>query len=125
MHMVDDATTTAVGWFTAEESIWAAVAVLRRWIERYGVPQALYTDGKNVYVRPPNAQERLRGEPAVTQFGHMRGKLGIRIIAASSPQAKGRGERVHATHQDRLGTEVALAGHANHRQAPPPPRPAQ
>jgi transposase len=34
MHMVDDATTQALGWFSAEESIWAAVAVLRRWIER-------------------------------------------------------------------------------------------
>ena len=62
MHMVDDATTQALGWFSGEESIWAAVAVLRRWIERYGVPQALYTDWKNVYVRPPNAQERMRGE---------------------------------------------------------------
>ena len=37
----------------AEETIWAAVAELRRWIERYGVPQALYTDWKNVYVRQP------------------------------------------------------------------------
>src|SRR3954447_12276435 len=108
MHMVDDATTTAVGWFTAEESIWAAVAVLRRWIERYGVPQALYTDWKNVYVRPPNAQERMRGEPAVTQFGRMCAKLGIEIIAASSPQAKGRVERAHGTHQDRLVKKMRL-----------------
>jgi transposase-like protein len=43
MHMVDDTTTQAQGWFSAEESIWAAVALLRRWIERCGVPQALYT----------------------------------------------------------------------------------
>lgn len=117
MHMVDDATTTAVGWFTAEESIWAAVAVLRRWIERYGVPQALYTDWKNVYVRPPNAQERMRGEPAVTQFGRMCAKLGIEIIAASSPQAKGRVERAHGTHQDRLVKKLRLAGIANYDQA--------
>ncbi len=117
MHMVDDATTKALGWFTAEESIWAAVAVLRRWIERYGVPQALYTDWKNVYVRPPNAQERMRGEPAVTQFGRMCAKLGIEIIAASSPQAKGRVERAHGTHQDRLIKKLRLAGIANYTEA--------
>jgi hypothetical protein len=86
--MVDDATSKALGWFSGEESIWAAAAVLRRWIERYGVPQALYTDWKNVYVRPPNAGERMRGEAAVTQFGRMCAKLGIEIIPASSPQAK-------------------------------------
>ena len=117
MHMVDDATTKALGWFSAEESIWAAARVLRRWIERYGVPQALYTDWKNVYVRPPNAQERMRGEPAVTQFGRMCAKLGIEIIAASSPQAKGRVERAHGTHQDRLVKKLRLAGIANYDQA--------
>jgi len=117
MHMVDDATTQALGWFCAEESIWAAVAVLRRWIERYGVPQALYTDWKNVYVRPPNARERMRGETAVTQFGRMCAKLGIEIIAASSPQAKGRVERAHGTHQDRLVKKLRLAGIANYDQA--------
>ena len=117
MHMVDDATTKALGWFTAEESIWAAVGVLRRWIEHYGVPQALYTDWKNVYVRPPNAGERMRGEAAVTQFGRMCAKLGIEIIAASSPQAKGRVERAHGTHQDRLVKKLRLAGITNYDQA--------
>jgi len=117
MHMVDDATTKAVGWFAEEETIWAAAGVLRRWIERYGVPQALYTDWKNVYVRPPNAAERMRGEPAVTQFGRMCAKLGIGIIAASSPQAKGRVERAHGTHQDRLVKKLRLAGIANYDQA--------
>jgi len=117
MHMVDDATTKALGWFSAEETIWAAAGVLRRWIERYGVPQALYTDWKNIYVRPPNAGERMRGEPAVTQFGRMCAKLGIGIIAASSPQAKGRVERAHGTHQDRLVKKLRLAGIANYGQA--------
>ena len=117
MHMVDDATGQALGRFSREESIWAAVGVLRRWIECYGVPQALYTDWKNVYVRPPNAQERMRGEPAVTQFGRMCAKLGIEIIAASSPQAKGRVERAHGTHQDRLVKKLRLAGIANYEQA--------
>ena len=103
--------------FLGEETIWAAAGVLRRWIERYGVPQALYTDWKNVYVRPPNAEERERGEPAVTQFGRMCAKLSIRIIAASSPQAKGRVERAHGTHQDRLVKKLRLAGIANYGQA--------
>jgi hypothetical protein len=66
MHMVDDATTVALGRFAAEETIWAAAAVLRGWIEHYGVPRALYTDWKNVYVRSPNAQERMRGEVPVS-----------------------------------------------------------
>ena len=51
MHMVDGATSTAEGQFYPEEAIWAAAGVLRRWIEKYGVPRALYTDWKNVYVR--------------------------------------------------------------------------
>src|SRR5712692_7200660 len=117
MHMVDDATTKALGRFSPEETIWAAAGVLRCWIERYGVPWALYTDWKNVYVRPQNAQERMRGEPAVTQFGRMCAKLGIRIIAASSPQAKGRVERAHGTHQDRLVKKLRLAGIATYEQA--------
>jgi transposase len=117
MNMADDATAKALGRFSEQETTWAAAAVLRRWIERYGVPWALYTDWKNVYVRPPNAQERMRGEAAVTQFGRMCAKLGIRIIAASSPQAKGRVERAHGTHQDRLVKKLRLAGIANYGQA--------
>jgi len=118
MHMVDDATTKALGCFSEEETIWAAAGVLRRWIERYGVPQALYTDWKNVYVRPPNAEERERGEPAVTQFGRMCAKLGIRIIAASSPQAKGPVERAHGTHQDRLVKKLRPGSRTTTRPTP-------
>jgi transposase-like protein len=117
MHMVDDATSTVLGRFSKEETTWAAARVLRNWIERYGVPRALYTDWKNVYVRPPNAPERRRGEPAVTQFGRMCAQLGIAIIAASSPQAKGRVERTHGTHQDRLVKKLRLAGITNYDQA--------
>src|SRR6266478_6381632 len=102
MNMVDDATGTTEARMGKEETIWAAVGVLRSWIENYGVPRALYTDWKNVYKRKATSGEQLRGEVAVTQFGRMCQKLGIRIIAASSPQAKGRVERNHGTHQDRL-----------------------
>jgi len=81
------------------------------------VPQALYTDWKNVYVRPPNAAERMGGEPAVTQFGRMCAKLGIEVIAASSPQAKGRVERQHGTHQDRLVKKLRRKQISSHEQA--------
>jgi hypothetical protein len=100
--MVDDATSETQAGLGKEETIWAAAGVLRAWIEKYGVPRALYTDWKNVYKRKATPAEQLRGEVPVTQFGRMCQKLGIRIIAASSPQAKGRVERIHGVHQDRL-----------------------
>jgi hypothetical protein len=59
-------------------------------------------DWKNLYKRAAHSGERLRGEEPITQFGRMCAKLRIAVIAASSPQAKGRVERVHGTHQDRL-----------------------
>ncbi len=102
MNLVDDATSTTLCRMGEQETIWAAVGVLRAWMEKYGVPRALYTDWKNVYVREPTAKELLHGTPATTQFGRMCERLGIRIIAAGSPEAKGRVERNHGTHQDRL-----------------------
>jgi len=117
MHMVDDAIGTVLCQFSAGETTWAAAHLLRAWFECYGVPRALYTDWKNVYVRTANAQERLRGTKAVTQFGQMCAKLGIRIIAASSPQAKGRIEWVHGTHQDRLVKKLRLAGVSHYEAA--------
>jgi transposase len=102
MNLVDDATGRTLARLGAEETIWAAADVLRRWIETYGVPLALYTDWKNVYVRESNAEDQATGTVPLTQFGRMCADLGIQIIAASSPQAQGRVERNHGTHQDRL-----------------------
>jgi transposase len=102
MNLVDDATATTLAVMGVEETIWTAARVLRSWIERYGVPVALYTDWKTVYVKEATEQQLLRGEASTTQFGRMCERLGIRIIAANSPQAKGRVERNHGTHQDRL-----------------------
>lgn len=113
LTLVDDATGTTLGQFGAQETIWAAVGVLRLWIAQYGIPQALYTDWKNVYVRVPNAEERETGAPPLTQFGRMCAALGIRIIPASSPQAKGRIERNHGTHQDRLVKKLRRRGIAD------------
>ena len=113
MNLVDDATGRTLARLGDEETIWAAVAVLRRWIEAYGVPLALYTDWKNVYVRVPNAEEQMTGAAPLTQFGRMCASLGIQIIAASSPQAKGRVERNHGTHQDRLVKKMRRLGIAD------------
>ena len=110
LTLVDDATGRTLGQFSAQETIWAAVAVLRAWIERFGIPRALYTDWKNVYVRRPNAAERETGAEPLTQFGRMCATLGITIIPASSPQAKGRIERNHGTHQDRLVKKLRRKG---------------
>jgi transposase len=102
LTLVDDATGRSLGRFGPQETIWAAVGIVRAWIGRYGIPRALYTDWKNVYVRRPNQEERVTGAEPFTQFGRMCAALGIKIIPASSPQAKGRIERNHGTHQDRL-----------------------
>ena len=102
MNLVDDATSTTLCCMGEQETIWAAVGVLTAWMEKYGVPRALYTDWKNVYVREPTQKELLHGTPGLTQFGRMCERLGIKIIAAGSPEAKGRVERNHGTHQDRL-----------------------
>ena len=110
LTLVDDATGRSLGRFGAQETIWAAVAVLRRWIEAYGLPRALYTDWKNVYVRGPSQAERVTGAEPLTQFGRMCATLGIQIIPASSPQAKGRIERNHGTQQDRLVKKLRRRG---------------
>jgi hypothetical protein len=102
IDMVDDATNTTWAKLGEQETIWAVADGLRAWVERYGVPLALYMDWKNLYKRAATPRERLRGEEPITQFGRRCAKLGIEIIAASSPQAKGRVERQHGTHQDRL-----------------------
>lgn len=108
MNMVDDATGTTLSRLHEQETIWAAVDVLRAWVEKYGVPQALYTDWKNVYVREPTEEERLTGKVPWTQLERMCARLGTRIWAASSPQAKGRVERNHGTQQDRLIKKLRL-----------------
>jgi hypothetical protein len=102
LTLVDDATSRTLARLGAEETIWAAAGLLREWIACHGVPLALYTDWKNVYVRAATPAEQAAGTAPLTQFGRMCAALDIQIIAASSPQAKGRVERNHGTHQDRL-----------------------
>lgn len=112
MEMVDDATGTVLAMMDEQETTELAMRSLWRWIDLYGVPQALYTDRKSVFVtdREPTLDEQLAGEQPLTAFGKACKKLGIVIIEANSPQAKGRVERKHGVLQDRLVTELALAG---------------
>ena len=117
MDLVDDATNTTWARLGEQETIWAVADALRAWIERYGVPLALYVDWKNLYKRPATPQERLRGEEPITQFGRMCAKLGIAVIAANSPQAKGRVERIHGTHQDRLVKKLRRKEISSHEHA--------
>ncbi len=110
MNMVDDATGTTLAFFSGEETTEAAMRLLWMWIERYGVPRALYTDRKSVYVtnREATREEELAGREPMTAFGLACRRLGIEIITATSPQAKGRVERSHGVYQDRLVKELGL-----------------
>jgi transposase len=111
LTLVDDATGTTLAQFVEGETTWAAAGLLEAWIRQYGVPHALYTDWHGAYHRTPTATERSREERrVVTQFGRMCATLGIGLVAASSPQAKGRVERNHGTHQDRLVKKLRRAG---------------
>ena len=115
MVMVDDATGRSAARMASEETTEAAFRTLRRWIERHGVPAALYTDRKNIYVsdREPTVEEKRAGTGALTDFGRACWRLGIEIIAARSPQAKGRVERRNGVLQDRLVKELRLRGIAD------------
>lgn len=112
MELVDDSTGTVLAMMDEQETTELAMRSLWRWIDLYGVPQALYTDRKSVFVtdREPTLEEQLAGEQPLTAFGKACKKLGIVIIEANSPQAKGRVERKHGVLQDRLVAELALAG---------------
>jgi len=117
MDLVDDATNTTWAQLGEEETLWAAADALRAWIEHYGVPRALYVDWKNLYQRRATPREELRGEEPITQFGRMCQRLGIELMGASSPQAKGRVERMHGTHQDRLVKKLRRLHITTHAEA--------
>jgi transposase len=112
IKLIDDATGIRLSLMAEEETTEACMRALWQWIRRYGMPKALYTDKKNVYVtdRKATLREQLAGEEPRTAFGMACAKLGIEIIAANSPQAKGRVERAHGVDQDRLVKELKLRG---------------
>ena len=112
MGYVDDASSRVFGRFYDYEGIYPAMDSLRRYIERYGLPQSLYLDKHSTYrtSRQPDTEELLRDEQAQTQFERALNEVGIKAIHANSPQAKGRIERTFGTFQDRLVKEMRLEG---------------
>lgn len=106
MVMVDDATSMTHACFYQSETTEAAMDVLGGWIGLHGVPRSLYVDRHSIY----QGNETLAGTREPTQFGRAMKELGVELILARSPQAKGRVERKHRVFQDRLVKELRLRG---------------
>jgi hypothetical protein len=119
MGYVDDATGRFYGRFYDHEGVYPAMDSLRRYIELYGLPLAIYLDKHSTYktTRQADMDELLKEKQAETQFERALGELWIKVIHAHSPQAKGRVERVFRTLQDRLVKEMRLAGIKNLAEA--------
>jgi Helix-turn-helix domain len=113
--VIDDATSRIHAQFVEHDTTEQNLRTLGGWLRRYGRPLAHYTDKNSIFRsnRPAAISEQLRGERAHSQFGRALQELGIEWIAAQSPQAKGRIERLFATLQDRLVKEMRLAGIAS------------
>ena len=112
MGYIDDASSRFFGRFYDYEGVYPAMDSLERYIRCYGRPMSLYMDKHSTYktTRQPSLDELLRGESAATQVERACRELGIKVIHADSPQAKGRIERAFRTHQDRLVKEMRLEG---------------
>lgn len=112
---IDDATgTVPFACFREQEDAEGYLLLLQGVIERKGLPLALYSDRHSIFSvntpHPQTIEEQLAGEQPRTQVARALEELGIRLVLAHSPQAKGRVERLWGTFQDRLLTELRLAG---------------
>jgi hypothetical protein len=119
MGYIDDASSCFLGRFYEYEGVYPAMDSLKRYIRLYGRPVSLYMDKHSTYktTRQPSLDELLKGQRAATQLERACRELGIEVIHASSPQAKGRIERVFGTLQDRLVKEMRLEGISTLEQA--------
>ncbi len=107
---MDDATNEHYAMaFVAEEGTASSLQGVREVIERRGLFSSFYSDRGSHYWRTPEAGGKVDKEHP-TQFGRAMKQLGIEMIAAYSPEARGRSERAFGTHQGRLPQELALAG---------------
>ncbi|HEY4845997.1 MAG TPA: ISNCY family transposase [Candidatus Dormibacteraeota bacterium] len=119
---IDDA-TGRVPWagFREQEDAFGYFQLLRQVVHRYGIPLSLYSDRHSIFIqtdtRELTLEEQLAGRRRPTQFGRLLEELGVQLILARSPQAKGRVERLWGTFQDRLGSELRLAGASTREQA--------
>lgn len=109
---IDDATSRILyAEFVKVEDTLTLLRTTRSYLLKHGRPVAFYVDKDSIYkVNYPMAEESLRDLSSTTQFTRAMTELGIEVITADSPQAKGRVERSFDTHQDRLVKELRLAG---------------
>jgi transposase len=112
MASIDDASSRVFARFYDYEGTWSALDSFQRYVKQYGIPLAVYADKHTTYRSPaePSVAEQLAGVAPTSQFGRVLRELGVELIAAHSPQAKGRIERLFHTLQDRLVKEMRLAG---------------
>jgi len=103
--MIDDATSKVMAEFHPAETTEGYFQLLRRYLRKHGRMLAIYTDRNSIFFATD-----AHGKPVLTQFGRALKDLGIELIPAHSPQAKGRVERFNGTAQDRLVKELRLAG---------------
>ena len=105
--VIDDATGYLMARFYPAATVEAHLDLVGRWLRRHGRPLAFYSDRHSIF-EPQDKGKALPG--AETQFGRALRELGIELIRARSPQAKGRVERSFGTAQDRWVKELRLAG---------------
>ena len=119
---IDDA-TGLVPWacFREQEDAQGYFELIRQTVQRRGVPLAIYSDRHGIFFKTKDKElsleEQFDGRRQPTQFGRLLEELGIQLILARSPQAKGRVERLWGTFQDRLTSELRLAGASTREQA--------
>ena len=112
MVMVDDATNRMRARFSEAETTHASYDVFEGWVHQHGQPGSVYVDRDSLYrcEGKPGIAEQLAGKERLTQFGRAMAQLGVALILANSPQAKGRVERMNGVLQDRLVKALRLAG---------------
>jgi transposase len=112
MVLVDDATGALYARFSEGETTAACLETFGRYVERNGLPRAVYADRHSIHhtTRDATVEESLADEAPATQFGMALAELDVALILAHSPQAKGRVERANGTLQDRLVKALRLAG---------------
>ena len=111
MAYIDDASSRVFARFYDYEGTIPAMDSFQRYVTRYGIPLAVYADKHTTYQSSaqPTVEEQLAGKEPTSQFGRALGELGVELIPAHSPQAKGRVERLFHTFQDRVIKEMRLA----------------